>query len=296
MDFHKAYLLIAQKLSTWLRELIRLLPNILLASLILVLGLFIAKWLRKLSVKLIHRFSAHASLNNLMASVIYVFFVGVTLFTVLTVLQLDKAVTSILAGAGILGLALAFAFQDIASNFISGIFLSFRHPIRVGHIIKVKDFTGKVEEINLRDTVIRTFQGQMVILPNKEVFQNPIENYSILGKRRFDLIVGVSFAEDLEQVKAVALKAVATISGLSTEDETTLFYNEIGDSTINFQLRLWLASPEQAEYLRVGSEAIICIKKAFDAANIVMPSPIRTLDFGIKGGVPLSDMLTSLKP
>jgi len=114
---------------------------------------------------------------------------------VLSILKLNTAVTSILAGAGIIGLALAFAFQDIAANFISGIFISFRRPLRVGDIVKVKDYMGKVEEINLRDTILRTFQGQTVIIPNKEVFQNPIENFSRLGKRRIDLWIGVSYGK-----------------------------------------------------------------------------------------------------
>ena len=106
-----------------------------------------------------------------------------------------------LAGAGVLGLALAFAFQDIAANFMSGIFISFRKPINIGDIVKIKDYMGKVTEINLRDSVIRTFQGQLVIIPNKDIFQNAIENYSMWGKRRIDLAVGISYGDDLDKVK-----------------------------------------------------------------------------------------------
>ena len=82
---------------------------------------------------------------------------------------------------------------------------------------------GKITEINLRDTVLRTFQGQMVIIPNKDVLQNPIENYSMLGKRRMDLTVGVSYGDDLEKVKNITLKAVKGIEGLTKEDEITFF-------------------------------------------------------------------------
>ena len=149
---------------------------------------------------------------------------------------------------------------------------------------------GKVEEINLRDTTIRTFQGEMVIIPNKEVFQNPIENYSLLGKRRFDLTIGVSYGEDLRKVMEVTLNAVKAIEGLSEEDQTTMFYQEFGDSSINFVIRMWVNSTDQPTYLQVGSEAIIQIKKAYDENNIMIPFPIRTLDFGIKGGIPLNDI------
>ncbi|MEO7048409.1 MAG: mechanosensitive ion channel [Ferruginibacter sp.] len=290
MDINKAYELIKLKLTTWLHDLITLLPNILLATIVLVLGFFVAKFIRKIALKLIHKLSVNQTLANLFGSIIYIFFIGVTLFTVLSILKLDKAVTSILAGAGIIGLAMAFAFQDIAANFISGIFISFRRPLHIGDIVKIKDYMGKVEEINLRDTTLRTFQGQMVIIPNKEVFQSPIENYSLLGKRRIDLTVGVSYGEDLQKVKEITLEAVKNIEGLSIEDETTFFYQTFGDSSINFILRLWVNTPEQPVYLSVGSEAVMRIKSAYDKNDIMIPFPIRTLDFGIKGGKSIDEI------
>lgn len=153
---------------------------------------------------------------------------------------------------------------------------------------------GKVVEINLRDTVLLTFQGQKVIIPNKDVLQNPIENFSLLGKRRMDLIVGVSYGENLENVKLVTMEAVKDIAGI-TEDDVTFFYKEFADSSINFELRIWVATPDQPEYLRVRSEAIMKIKKAYDEASITIPFPIRTLDFGIKGGQPLSEVALTIK-
>jgi small conductance mechanosensitive channel len=291
MDFNNAYRLIVQKLDRWLQALIKLLPNILLAAIVLVVGIFIAGLIKKIASKLIAKVSHNTTLNGLFASIIYIFFIGIAAFTALSILQLDKAVTTFLAGAGIIGLALAFAFQDIAANFISGIFLSFRRPLHIGDIVKVKDYMGKVEEINLRDTVLRTFQGQMVVIPNKDVFQNPIENYSLLGKRRLDLVMGVSYGDDLEKVKVVTLNAVKDIPELSKGDDSTLFYTEFGDSSINFVIRLWIDSPEQPTYLSVGSQAIMRIKKAYEKNDIMIPFPIRTLDFGIKGGVALNEVL-----
>ncbi|RYE29987.1 MAG: mechanosensitive ion channel [Sphingobacteriaceae bacterium] len=290
MDFNKAYQLISYKISTWMNDFVRLLPNILVSALLLVIGIYAAKLIRKVAANLIQRISDNRALNNLFTSVIYIFVIAVTVFTVLSILKLDTAVTSILAGAGIIGLALAFAFQDIASNFISGIFISFRRPLRVGHIVKLKDYMGKVEEINLRDTILRTFQGQMVIIPNKDVFQNPIENFSLLGKRRLDLNIGVSYGEDLEQVKQVTLETLKGMDHLAVDDEITMFYQEFGGSTINFMLRLWINSPEQAIYLQAGSEAIIRLKKAYDKNSIMLPFPTTTLDFGVKGGVSLTDI------
>jgi small conductance mechanosensitive channel len=160
----------------------------------------------------------------------------------------------------------------------------------VGDVVKIRDYMGKVYAVNLRDTVVLTFQGQMVMIPNKDVLQNPIENFSLLGKRRMDLTIGVSYGEDLLKVKDVAMKAVADIPGLSPNDQTTIFYEGFGDSSINFSVRIWAATPEQPDFLRVRSEAVTRIKKAFDEAGITIPFPIRTLDFGIKGGQTISEM------
>lgn len=290
MNVNEALSLIKEKLSLWMHDLIKMLPNILLATLVLVIGIFIARLLKKFSLKLIKKVSDRKTLNSLFGSIVYIFLIGIVLFTVLSILKLDKAVTSVLAGAGIIGLALAFAFQDIAANFISGVFISVRRPIRTGDIVKISDYMGRVEEVNLRDTMLKTFQGQMVIIPNKTVFQNPIENFSMLGKRRLDLTVGVSYGEDLERVTAITLDAVKDIKGLLMEEEITMHYREFADSSINFVIRMWLSDPEQLTYWTASNQAIIKIKKAYDENNIMIPFPIRTLDFGIKGGQPLSDM------
>ncbi len=294
MEINNAYELIVNKVELWLREFIRMLPNLAIAVLILVLGIYLAKIARNVALKVFGRIIQHQVLRGLFASFVYIFGIGITIFIVLSILNLDKAVTSLLAGAGILGLALAFAFQDIASNFIAGIVMSFTRPIEIGDLVKVKDYMGKVESIRLRDSVIRTFEGQMVFIPNKEIFQNPIENYSKLKKRRMDLVVGISYGDDLEKVKKVTIEAVSGITRRSTDDPIHLYFQEFADSSINFSLRIWVNSPEQPIYLEVRSEAIMLIKAAFDKNDIMIPYPIRTLDFGIKGGERLFDSKVQL--
>ncbi len=289
MNLGNAYDILIDKLSDWFVEFVRMLPNMILAALAFVLGLFLSKLIKRLAGKLVNRISNQPTINNLFASFIHIFFICITVFITLSILKLEKAVASLLAGAGIIGLALAFAFQDIAANFISGIFITFRRPIRIGDIVKLQDYMGKVINITLRDTELLTFQGQYVIIPNKQIIQNPIENYSMLGKRRMDLIVGVSYGDDLDKVKKIVLNALQEVS-VRTDDEITFFYDEFGDSSINFEVRIWIKDAEQPVWLQGRSEAIMLIKKAFDENNITIPFPIRTLDFGIKGGEKLSDI------
>lgn len=277
-DLNKAIDLLNTKLELWLSELVKILPNLFMAALVVVGGFYIAKYVRRFAEKVFNKISKNITINTLFSTFVYILFLGIVFFTALSILKLDKAVTSILAGAGILGLALAFAFQDIAANFISGIFISFRMPLKIGDIVSINNYMGRVIEINLRDTVIKTFQGKIVIIPNKDVFQSPIENFSILGKRRIDLQVGVSYNDDLEFAAQTAIDAVKNIEGLDTSEEITLFYTEFGDSSINFTIRMWCNSTEQIDYLKIGHHAIIEIKKAFDLNKISIPFPIRTLD------------------
>ena len=289
MNLNSAAQLIYEKLHLWLTELIKMLPNLILAVLILVIGFFIAKRLKVLAKKTFKRISPANTLVGLAVNFVYLLFIGIVIFVALKVLHLDTTITTMLASAGVIGLALAFAFQDIAANFISGIFISFRKPFNVGDMIKVKDYTGKVEEIRLRDTTIITFQGQVVTIPNKDVFQNPIENFTKYGKRRVDIKSGVSQGDDLNKAKKIALEAVADIDGI-LKDETSFYFDGLGESTIDFTLRLWVNTGLQIDYLQVQSDAIIKIKEAFEQNDISLPFPIRTLDFGMKGGKTLADM------
>ena len=289
MDFEKAYQLVVDKLNQWLTDFIQLLPNLLLATLVFVVGIFIAKKVRNFAKASLKKFFPTSTLTGLAVNFIYIFAIGVVAFTALKILHLDTTINTMLASAGVVGLALAFAFQDIAANFMSGIFISFRKPFNVGDIIKVKDYMGNVQEIKLRDTTILTFNGQYVTIPNKDIFQNPIVNYTKYGKRRLDIKGGVSQGDDLNKVQKVALKTLSEIEGIIKED-TTFLFDGLGESTIDFTVRIWVNTGENGSYLKVMNDAIIRLKEVFEQNDISMPFPIRTLDFGMKGGKTLSDM------
>ncbi len=205
-----------------------------------------------------------------MLNLIYVFAIGVVIFTALRVLKLDKTVTTALAGAGIAGIALAFAFQDIAANFISGIFLTFQRPFFIREAIRIKDLEGFVQDMSLRDTTLKTYQGQLIVIPNKEVFQNAITNYTRLGKRRADITGTLEATVDLKKVQQVALTALHDIPGVIAAD-TLFLYENIGEGTVNFKAMVWLNSGERIAYLEFVSHFIIAITDAFKRNGIALP-------------------------
>jgi small conductance mechanosensitive channel len=281
------------ELRNWWESGLRLLPNIILALIVVVVGYLITRVTKKSFDRLSYRIVRDSTVANLLSSFFTALLVLAFLFLTLSVLDLTGIVQSVLAGAGVVGLALGLAFQDPILNFFSGIMLSVRRLFREGDLIEVSGFFGKVKEVTLRHTTLHTLQGQDVMIPNKIVAQEPIKNYDKLGMRRVDLSCGVSYGDDLEKVKKLTIAAIKDGVAYDTNKDVQLFYNEFGNSSINYTLRFWLAQGKsgQADYLSAQSDAIMAIKRTYDANDIMIPFPIRTLDFGIKGGEKLSEML-----
>lgn len=281
---------VTSKLDSWWTTLIDMVPNMLVAIILFIVFLVVANLIKKLFVRIFQKSSNNKAVESLFSTIIFYAVIGIGLFIILDILKLDKAVTSLLAGVGVIGLALGFAFQDIAANFVSGIILAFRKPFVIDDIVKIEGFMGTVTRTNLRVTVVKTFQGQEVYIPNKEVLSNPIINYTVLGERRIDLTVGISYGDDLAKVKELVIGAIKNIEGVIRKDDIIFSYKEFGDSSINFDIKYWFKYPGDYSFFDMRSNAIMAIKSAFDESDITIPFPIRTLDFGIKGGETLSEM------
>lgn len=292
-EINDAYGIIVGKVEDWITTFFEMLPNLVVALIVLIIFYVFGKFARKAVANLLSKVTTNKTITNLLETIISISIIGIGIFIALSVLQLDGAVTSLLAGAGIIGLALGFAFQDIVSNFISGVILSIRHPFGIGDIIETNDFYGTVTKLNLRNTIIRTVTGQIVYIPNKKVFENPLENFTSTGLRRIDLSCGISYGDDLEKARKVATEAVDKVDNVLSDRGIEFYFEEFGDSSINFKIRFWVSFAANPDFWSARSEAIIAISKAFDDNDIMIPFPIRTLDFGIRGGEKLDGMLKS---
>ena len=267
---------IRSKVAGWLEATVEMLPNFVVAILVILFFYILARLIRKLLQKILKRFFSNHALNALIAKIVYVGIILLGLTVALSVLKLEKTVTSLLAGAGIAGLAISFAFQDIAANFVSGGFMALHQPFRKGDLIRTNDLMGTVTKLSLRTTSIETFQGQEIAIPNRLVFKEPLVNFTKNGKRRIDLEVGVHYDSDLEKAQELAVGALKELD--NGVGEITCFYSGFGDSSINFVARYWISRTDQSSYLQAVNQGVIRIKKAFDRENITIPFPIRTLD------------------
>ncbi len=280
------------KVDGWLESLVKLLPNLVVAVLLIV-----AFWLASLVVKRVVRRVLRPTpitppVTGLLVLLVSLIINATGVFVALGILGLDKTVTSLLAGVGILGIALGFAFQDIATNFIAGVLLSFRRPARIGDLVEMDGHTGTVTDINLRSTLLDMPNGETVYIPNKRVFENVIVNYSRLGRRRVDVGVGVSYDDDLEKVESLAREVVGGLQAAVSDRPVEVFFREFGDSSINLVVRFWVEFEGVKDELAAESAAIKAIKRAFDGAGISIPFPIRTLDLSAAPELPFGQRPT----
>ena len=269
---------LTNQFNDWINTVISGLPELLAAIIIFGIFFYLSKWARLLTIKIFTKLEAPRSLANLFATIAKILVLVIGVMIALGVLNLDKTVTSMLAGLGIVGVALGFAFQDIAANFISGILLIFRKPFEIGDVIEVNDITGVVERVDIRTTIIRTFQGQLVHVPNQMVFQNAITNYSEFKTRRIDLEVGVGYESDLDQVEHLFLEAINRLDYVKTEPVPMLHFESFGESSIDLTIRFWFDFTKQPDFLTARSEAIKAVKKVSDDNDIVLPFPITSID------------------
>ena len=268
------------RLDSWLDNIIINLPNIIIAVVVFVIVIFLSKYINKLTLKLLSKSALQRSMKNVIAKLISVLVIFAGLFLILGILDLSKTLNTVLAGAGVAGLAVGLALQGALSNTFSGIVLSYIKQIKFGDWIESNGFEGEVVDIDLRAVTIRQPDNNLVYLPNKIVLENPIKNFSSTSQSRVILTCGVGYSSDLEFVRELVKKTIVdNFKPVENSSEVIFLYSEFGDSSINFETRFWIDSTSALEVAKAKTEAMIYIKKAFDANNINIPFPIRTLDF-----------------
>jgi len=290
-QFSSSFSNLIDKMQGWLNEIVLALPNIVLASIVLAISIFLARYFKKMVTKALNRTTDNQTVTGVISNISVAAFMIISLFIILNILNLSEAVTALLGTAGVIGLAVGLALQDPLINLFSGVLMSVKDYYQIGDLIETNGYFGKIQKITLRSTVIAQLDGQEVIVPNKEVLQNPLKNFSHNGRRRIEVNCGVAYGDDLDKVEEIAIEAIKN-SGLDIRESNPIefFYMEFGGSSINFRIRFWKNIVSQADYFSARHVAIKAIKKAFDKNNVTIPFPITTLDFGVVGGVRVDDI------
>lgn len=248
--------------------------NGLQALLLISVGFLLARTASRTAEKLISKnFSRHHA--ALFRRIIY--WLVLALFAASALHQLGFSLGVLLGAAGVLSVAIGFASQTSASNLISGLFLIGEQPFQIGDVIKVGNTTGEVLSIDLLSVKLRTFDNLFVRIPNESLIKSEVTNLTRFPIRRFDLLLGVAYKEDIATVRKVLFE-VADQNPLSLDEPAPAFlFTGFGDSALNIQFSVW-STTENFRALRNSLQEEI--KVAFDQAGIEIPFPHRTLYAG----------------
>lgn len=180
----------------------------------------------------------------------------------------------VLAFLGLGSVAVGFAFKDIFQNFMAGLLILFRRPFRLGDQIRSGELEGTVEDINLRATIIKTYDGERVIIPNSDVYSRPVLVRTAYGIRRSRFVVGIGYGDDVHEAKQAILAGLEDLPGVLEEPAPWLRTVELAPSSVNLEVFYWTKA-QQHEVLRVSDAVATTIKYALDEAGIDMPFPVR---------------------
>lgn len=269
---------VVNSLKDLLGSTVKVLPALLIALVIIMLTRYAAELTRNVAGQIGRKALHSKSLQQLLSKTTYIttWIVGIVLACVVAFPGLRLG--DIIATLGLGSVAIGFAFQDIFKNFLSGILILIQRPFRIDDQIIVGDFEGTIERIDIRTTVLRTYNGERILMPNSEVFTSAVQVRTAFEQRRTDLAVGVDYNTSLPEAKNILQRTIERVEGVLDNNPPEIDLVGFGDSSIDFIVRYW-THPRQPEVRQVQTRAIMAIKEALDAADIGIPYPIRTLYF-----------------
>jgi small-conductance mechanosensitive channel len=185
---------------------------------------------------------------------------------------LDFSRINLIVGA--LGVGIGFGLQNVVSNFVSGLILLFERPIRVGDKVQLSELSGSVKDIGMRASIVRTFQGAEVIVPNANLISAEVVNWTLSDeRRRMELPVGVAYGTNPEAVIDILVGAAKDHPEVLSDPEAEALFQGFGESSLNFQLRAWT----RGDYVKVSSDLLVAMNRALCDAGIEIPFPQRDL-------------------
>ncbi|KKO47804.1 hypothetical protein VT06_14940 [Arsukibacterium sp. MJ3] len=262
----------AEKFREMLTTTVQMLPLLLLALLAVVGFWLLGSWLSGRNA-LLRRLGLSELATNLGMRFVRIIITAIGMLIALELLDATALVSAMLGVAGVIGIALGFAFRNIVENYLAGVLLSTRNPFAIGDFIQVNNMTGMVMRLTSRDTVLMTLDGNHLRIPNSQIITSPMTNFTRNPLRRFEFTVGVSVDLDLIVVRQLAIVTLQQMPGILTEPTPRVLVLELGDSTVTVRVLGWIDQRE-TDFLKARSEAIRLVKAAFDAAGIEMPEPI----------------------
>ncbi len=243
-------------------------PKLILAIITLFVGLWVVKLITKAFVKTLKKNDVSSSLIPFLKTITNVLLKVVLVLSIMEMVGVE--VTSFIAILGAMGLAVGLALSGTLQNFAGGVMILVFKPFKVGDFIEAQGFSGSVEEIQIFNTILKTPDNKVVIIPNAPLSKDSLVNYSIKEERRVDINFGVGYDDNLDKVKTILAKIIEADERILKDPAPFIAVGELADSSVNFVTRSWVKS---GDYWGVYFHLMETVKKEFDKEGISIPYP-----------------------
>ncbi len=254
--------------GSWIEAIIPFLTNLAIAFAIYLIGFWIIARIVSLIDKAMSMRNFDEALQGFLLAIL-----GTALKFVVVLAAIDMLgvpTTSLLAVLGAAGLAIGLALKDSLSNFAAGVMLIVFKPFKIGDFVEAGGTAGIVEKITVFNSIFRSPDNKEIIIPNSQIYGGTITNYSAKPTRRVDLVIGISYDDDMKKARDLMQQVVDADERILKDPETVIAVNELADSSVNFVVRPWVNS---ADYWGVKWDLTEKIKETFDSNGITIPYP-----------------------
>ncbi len=260
---------IMEKLDAWLDGFLVLLPNLTAAIIFSIIGYFIAKW----SGKVVNKLVSSRNRNNLgdMLGGLVKWAIFILVFALAaTIILPSLSPGDLIAGLGVSSVAIGFAFKDILQNWLAGLLILIRQPFEIGDQIVVNGHEGTVNKIETRATIITTYTGVKIVVPNSDIYTNALNVNTANKLIRSQYDIGIGYGDDIDKSMDVIKNAITEIEGVDSSKEIEVLPWGLDASWVTLRARWWTKS-DRATVVKVHSKVIKAVKEACDQAAIDMP-------------------------
>ena len=258
------------QILTWLTEKgLSFAVNVAAAVVILLVGWLVIKLIRVLVAKMVLR----GKVKETLLSAFVVSVVSKSCWAVLIVMVLGRLgvnVGPLIAGLGVTGFILGFAFQESLGSLAAGLMIALNQPFKVGDYVQVAGLEGTIMTLDMMAVVLATADNRRITIPNKQAWGSPIINYSAQDKRRVDVIVGIAYGADIALARKTAIETITSIPGVLADPAPMAEVLRLDESAVTLTVRVWAKT---ADYWNVFFAGNRLVKEAFDKAGVAIPFP-----------------------
>lgn len=229
--------------NSWL-NFQNMLPSIVMAIIIFIIGLFVIKILTKIATKFIDEKSKDSIVTDFLVNIVSFILILFLIIVCLGILGYGNITDKILAGTALTTFIVGFALKDIGENFLAGILMAFRRPFRIGDLIEVEGMRGRVKKMSLRETNIKTLDGKDVFIPNSIILKSPLENFTYNQLLRSEFFINVDFSEDFEKVMNDILNIINSFEEVEKNPKASVYIQDLDGDKIKLRGAYWFKTTD----------------------------------------------------